>query len=202
MSDEKRGRTLVAGVALLALTAAGGCGGDDDTETTAAQTETTAAQTGTEATEDADAGADTGTDTDTDASAGTGEMTTEALCDPVEPVAAAWIGEGISSQHFDEFADDSEFPALICEWSEDVDYREVRIVYHGSSDVWDATLAREGESLEGVDADNVYDGEILAAHAGNGWTVDINVFEGETPERVDDTDLLTDLANAALAATG
>jgi hypothetical protein len=89
----------------------------------------------------------------------------------------------------------------VCEWQVEPEYREVRVVYHASPAVWDATVATGGEPLDGVEADSRYDGEILSVHASNDWTVDVIAFEGDPPASAEVTDVVVPIANAALAAT-
>ena len=128
-----------------------------------------------------------------------GAMTIEALCDPLDEVVTDWITGDLERFHSDVFATDDP-ASLMCEWQGEPDFREVRIVYHASPAVWDATVVSGGEPLEGVDADSLYDGEILSVHADNGWTVDVIAFGGDPPGYADVPDVVASIANAALAA--
>lgn len=127
------------------------------------------------------------------------DLTIDRLCDPLDDVATAWVGGDVERAHADLFAADDP-ASLICEWQGTPVYREVRVVYHASPAVWEATVAGGGTPLDEVAADNVYDDQILSVHADNGWTVDVVAFEGDPPDYADVPDLLAEIANAAVAA--
>ena len=127
-------------------------------------------------------------------------MTIEALCDPLDVVVSEWIASDLERSHIDLFAADDP-ASLTCEWQGEPDFREVRVIYHASPAVWDASVVAGGEPLDTVDADNLYDGEILSVHADNGWTVDVIAFEGDPPGYADVPDVVTPIANAAITAT-
>ncbi|MGA7758115.1 MAG: hypothetical protein WCA57_09735 [Ilumatobacteraceae bacterium] len=178
---------FVGPLCAAALIAAGGCGGDGGSSSTDSNVATTVPDT-VVAEED-------GATTET----AQGVMTIEALCDPLDDVVNDWIVGDIERLHMDMFA--SEDPAsLTCEWQGEPDHREVRVTYHASPAVWDATVVSGGDPLDAVDADSSFDGEILSVHADNGWTIDVIAFEGDPPGYVDAPDLVTPIANAALAA--
>ncbi len=126
-------------------------------------------------------------------------MSIEALCDPLDVVVSDWIDGDIERFHMDMFAADDP-ASLTCEWQGEPDYREIRVTYHASPAVWDATVASGGEPLDSVDADSVYDGEILSVLADNGWTIDVIAFEGDPPGYANAPDVVTPIATAALAA--
>lgn len=188
MWDIERLRRSLCVVALGAV-AVTGCGSGDDVGTDA--TDPDVAVDVADAGDAADAGDDTGTEP-----AG---LTIEALCDPLDGVVLDWIGGDIERQHVDLFATDDP-ASLTCEWQGAPEYREIRVTYHASPSVWDATAASGGAPLDAVEADSVYDGEILSVRADNGWTVDVIAFEGDPPDYVDDPAVVAPIANAALAA--
>jgi len=178
-------------VLALGAIAVTGCGSEGDggsavTDPDVAVAETVVGDTGD--TEDTVAG-------DTEPAA----LTIEALCDPLDGIATGWVGGDVERRHLDLFAADDP-ASLTCEWSRAPEYREIRVTYHASPSVWDATVASGGTTVDSVEADNRFDGEILSVHADNGWTIDVIAFEGDPPAYVGDTDVLTPIANAALAA--
>ena len=168
-----------------------GCGSDGDAGSVATEPEV--------AVTEADAGGNTGGDTDSDTDTESGGLTIELLCDPLDEVVVDWVGEDVERQHLDLFAVDDP-ASLTCEWRGAPGYREIRVTYHASPLVWEATVASGGAPIDAVAADNVYDGEILSVHSDNGWTIDVIAFEGDPPGYVDDPDVVTPIANAALAA--
>ena len=168
-----------------------GCGSDGDAGSVATEPEV--------AVTEADAGGNTGGDTDSDTDTESGGLTIELLCDPLDEVVVDWVGEDVERQHLDLFAVDDP-ASLTCEWRGAPGYREIRVTYHASPLVWEATVASGGAPIDAVAADNVYDGEILSVHSDNGWTIDVIAFEGDPPDYVDDPDVVTPIANAALAA--
>ena len=180
MWDIERLKRLLCVFALGAI-AVTGCGSDGDTGSVTTDPDVSVT----------DAGVDTGT-----APAG---LTIEALCDPLDEVVSEWIGGDVERQHLDLFAADDP-ASLTCEWQGAPEYREIRVTYHASPSVWDATVASGGAPLDAVETDSVYDGEILSVHADNGWTIDVIAFEGDPPDHVDDPEVVTPIANAALAA--
>ena len=177
---------LVAGLLVV------GCG-DSDEGTTADDA------SGTEATAATVSPAETTPTSDIGDGAG---MSIETICDPIEPVAIGWLGDRASPRHHDMFADDPDVPMLVCEWSTDDEYREVRVVVHGSLDVWGATIATEGVALPGVAGESHLHDGTLSAQAANGWTIDVNLYASDPPERVIDEGVQADLANAVLDAVG
>ena len=168
-----------------------GCGSDGDAGSVATEPEV--------AVTEADAGGNTDLDIDTDTDIESGGLTIELLCDPLDEVVVDWVGEDVERQHLDLFAVDDP-ASLTCEWQGAPGYREIRVTYHASPLVWEATVASGGAPIDAVAADNVYDGEILSVHSDNGWTIDVIAFEGDPPDYVDDPDVVTPIANAALAA--
>jgi len=186
-----------------------GCGSDGDagsvaTEPEVAVTEAdaggnTGGDTDSDTDTDIDTDLDIDTDTDTDTDTESGGLTIELLCDPLDEVVVDWVGEDVERQHLDLFAVDDP-ASLTCEWRGAPGYREIRVTYHASPLVWEATVASGGAPIDAVAADNVYDGEILSVHSDNGWTIDVIAFEGDPPGYVDDPDVVTPIANAALAA--
>lgn len=134
-----------------------------------------------------------------DAGADPAGLTIEGLCDPLDEVVTAWVGDDVERRHNALFAAD-EPASLVCEWHRAPEYREIRIVYHASPEVWDATAASGGVALASVEADNVYDGEILSVRADNGWTIDVIAFEGEPPDYAEVPDVVAPIAAAAVEA--
>ena len=125
-------------------------------------------------------------------------MTVESLCNPLDEVVTDWAGADVEREHIDLFATDDP-ASLTCQWQQDApDYREVRVIYHASPAVWDATVAAGGDPLDSVGADNRYDGEILSVHADNGWTIDVVAFEGDPPDYAAVPDAVASVANEAL----
>ena len=187
-------------VLALGAIAVTGCGSGDDGGSDA--TDPDSAVTVVDTMDTIGTMADTGdTVAGTDEPGGTASsvLTIEGLCDPLDDVTSEWIGGDVERQHLDLFAADDP-ASLTCEWRGAPENREVRVTYHASPSVWDATVASGGAPLDAVEADNRYDGEILSVHADNGWTVDVVAFEGDPPDYVDAADVLASIANAALAA--
>lgn len=178
---ERVGRLLCVAAVGVAI----GCGSDGDVDPAVTDPQVTV-------TEPTSSGS--GPDTE---SAG---LTIEGLCDPLDVLASVWVGGDVERGHSDLFAAD-EPASLICEWQGSPEYREIRVVYHASPSVWDATVASGGAAVATVGADNLYDGEILSVHADNGWTIDVMAFEGDPPDHVDAPDVLAPIATAALEAT-
>ena len=173
--------------------AATGCGSDGGTDSVVTDPDVAVAEpTSGEPTSGESAGSDAGTEP-----AG---LTIEGLCDPLEEVAIGWVGGDVERRHYDLFAADDP-ASLICEWQGAPDYREIRVVYHASPAVWEATVASGGAALGAVEADNVYDGEILSVCADNGWTIDVMAFEGDPPDHADVPDVVAPIADAAVEAT-
>ena len=195
MWNIERLRTPLCVLALGAI-AVTGCGSDGDGGSNATDPDVAIAETDAGDVEDTVAG-----DTEDTAAGDTAppDLTIEALCDPLDEIATGWVGGDIERRHLDLFAADDP-ASLTCEWSRAPEYREIRVTYHASSSVWDATVASGGTTVDSVEADNRFDGEILSVHGDNGWTIDVIAFEGDPPAYVDDTDVLTPIANAALAA--
>ena len=183
---------LVCVLAVGAIAAAG-CGSDDGTEPVTGDPDAVVAESVLdEPTSDEPAGTDAGTEP--------GGLTIEDLCDPLDEIVVGWVDGDAERRHNALFAADDP-ASLVCEWHRTPEYREIRIVYHASPSVWDATVASGGEALGAVRADNVYDGEILSVHADNGWTIDVIAFEGDPPDYADVPDVVAPLADAALEAT-
>ena len=127
-------------------------------------------------------------------------MTVESLCGPLDDVVVNWVGAGAETQHRDLFANDDP-ASLVCQWQAAPEYREIRVTYHASPAVWDATVAAGGEPLDAVESDNRYGGQILSVHADNDWTIDVVAYEGDPPDYAEAPDVVASVANAALAAT-
>jgi len=178
MWDVKRLAGPMCAVALVGVTA---CGSDGEPASVATEPDTVV------------------TEVETDGTEPTG-MTIAALCDPLDDVVVDWVGSDVEREHMDLFAADDP-ASLTCEWQGAPEYREVRITFHASPAVWDATAASGGESLDSVEADNVYDGEILSVRAENGWTIDVVAFEGDPAGYADAPDVIAPIANAALRVT-
>jgi len=187
---ERLGRSICA-VVVIAATA---CGGDSDTESVATEPDV------------AVSGSDAGDATEPDGSdsvgpdAGSGGLTIDELCEPLDEIAIGWVTDDVERRHNALFADDDP-ASLLCEWQGSPGYREIRVVYHASPAVRDATVAAGGVALDAVGVDSVYDGETLSVHPDNGWTVDVMAFEGDPPDHADVPDLLAEIANAAVDAT-
>ena len=187
---ERLGRTLcVAAVTALAVAA---CGSDGEPDSVATEPDVAVTVPDTGDTTESDVGAGS--------AAGPAGLTIEGLCEPLDEIATGWVSGDVERQHNALFADD-EPASLVCEWLRSPDYREIRVVYHASPAVWDATVAAGGVALDAVGVDSVYDGDILAVHADNGWTVDVIAFEGDPPDYADVPDVLVAIANAAVEAS-
>ena len=183
---------LVCVLAVGAIAAAG-CGSDDGTEPVTGDGDAVATESAAdESTSDEPAGSD--------AVAEPGGLTIEGLCDPLDEIVVGWVDGDVERRHNALFAADDP-ASLVCEWYRTPEYREIRIVYHASPAVWDATVASGGVALDAVGAENLYDDEILSVHADNGWTIDVIAFEGDPPDYADVPDVVAPLADAALEAT-
>lgn len=131
-----------------------------------------------------------------------GGMTIAQLCDTIEDQVLGFTGPGAKPDHGDLFADDSEMPSLVCAWYDSSTTRELRVVYHGSPSVWEATVTEGKDVLDAIEADNVYEVGSLDIHAPNGWTISVYGWEGSTPARTDAPEALATIGNAALRAIG
>jgi hypothetical protein len=188
---ERLGRPLV--VLVVGAIAATGCGGDGDADP--AVTDPDVAVDGSIADGSIAGGSD-----GSDAGADPAGLTIEGLCDPLDEVVIGWVSGDVERRHNALFAADDP-ASLVCEWHRSPEYREIRIVYHASPAVWDATVASGGVALDAVEAENLYDDEILSVRADNGWTIDVAAFEGDPPDHADVPDVVAPIANAAVAAT-
>jgi hypothetical protein len=124
-------------------------------------------------------------------------------CDPADVSARAWVGDGAVTDHMDLFADDTDYPSLICSWSIPTTGRELRLVVHGSADVWDATLAAAGGDLAampGLELEHTYSPGVLSVHTPGGRTLQVFGFAGSPQGSADDPVGLTAVATSVIDA--